>query len=147
VRAAVQTSPPTIIQRLAWAYAMVLFIVTLLGYIPGLADAEGYTFGIFKLDLVDDALHLGSAIWAALAAWHSTRAAAFYFKAFGSIYFLDGVLGFFLGQGFLDGGLFIHGITPLDWGVKFAANLPHLLLGGAAIYIGFVLSRRFADHG
>ncbi|MBA3532897.1 MAG: hypothetical protein H0T73_13315 [Ardenticatenales bacterium] len=136
----------SLIQRFAWAYAAVLFVVTLLGYIPGLSDAEGFTFGIFKLDIVDDALHLGSALWAAGAAWHSTRAAAFYFKAFGAIYFFDGVLGFFLGQGYLDGGIFTQGVTPIDWGTKFAANLPHLLLGGAAMYIGFVLSRKFTDH-
>ena len=69
----------------------------------------------------------------------------FYFQLFGSLYFLDGVLGFFFGQGYLDGGLFIYGVTPLPLATRFFANLPHLLIGGIAMGIGFILSRRLPD--
>jgi hypothetical protein len=60
---------------------------------------------------------------------------------------MDGVMGFFLGQGYLDGGIFIHGYTALDWGFKFLANIPHIAIGGIAVFIGFVLSKRFAQNG
>ena len=134
-----------VMQALAWVYAAMFLSVVVVGYLPGLTDAQGQLLGLFRIELVDDALHLGSAIWAALAAWISARASTFYFKAFGSIYLLDGVIGLLFGQGILDGGIFIHGIAPLDWGTKIAANLPHLVLGGTAVFIGFVLSRKYAQ--
>jgi len=133
------------VQKLAWVYAAMFLAIAALGYLPGVTDANGYLFGLFKLDLIDDLLHLGSGIWAGLAAWHSARAATFYFKLFGSIYGLDGIVGFMFGQGFLDGGIFLHGIMPIDWLTKLAANLPHILIGEVAVYIGFVVSRRLAN--
>lgn len=136
----------SIVQKLAWLYAAMFFFIAVIGYLPGLTNAAGQLFGLFKLDLIDDALHLGSGIWAAAAAWTSTRAATLYFKLFGSIYGLDGLMGLAFGQGYLDGGIFTHGITPLDLGTRIATNLPHLLIGGMAVLIGFVISRRYAAH-
>jgi len=131
-----------IVQKLAWVYGGLFLFVVALGYLPGLTNDSGQLFGLFRIELIDDALHLGSGLWAAAAAWYSARAATLYFKLFGSIYTLDGIVGLLFGQGFLDGGIFIHGITSLDWGTKFAANLPHLLIGGIAAFIGFVVSRQ-----
>lgn len=71
----------------------------------------------------------------------------FYFKLFGIIYGLDGVMGFFLGQGYLDAGIFLRGITPLDLGTRFFVNIPHLAIGGFAVFVGFVLSKRLAQNG
>ncbi len=135
------------IQRLAWAYAGMFFIIGSLSHMPFINDANGYTLGIFKLEFHDDLLHYASGVWAAIAAWRSFKDSTFYFKLFGIIYGLDGVMGFFLGQGYLDAGIFIHGITPLDWSFKFFANIPHITIGGIAILIGFVLSKRFAENG
>lgn len=135
------------IQKLAWAYAVMFAIIGSLAHIPFINDAEGYTLGIFRLELHDDLLHYASGLWAAIAAWRSHKSSVFFFKLFGLIYGLDGVMGFFLGQGYLDGGIFIHGITPLDWSLKFFANLPHIAIGGIAVLIGFVLSKRFTEDG
>ena len=74
------------------------------------------------------------------------RASEFYFKLFGIIYGLDGVTGFLFGQGYLDCGIFIFGYTPLDWKLKFFANIPHIAIGGIAVFIGFVLSKRFVEY-
>jgi len=133
-------------QNLAWLYAAMFFVIGSLRYIPFINDAQGYTLGIFKLEWYDDLLHYASGVWAAIAAWKSFKASEFYFKLFGIIYGLDGVMGFFLGQGYLDGGIFINGYTPLDWGFKFAANIPHIVIGGIAVFIGFVLSKRLAKN-
>lgn len=133
-----------LMQKLAWVYAGLFLFVVALGYIPGLTNAEGQLFGLFKIEFIDDALHLGSGLWAAAAAWISARASTLYFKLFGIVYGLDGVIGFLFGQGFLDGGIFIHGPTTLDLATRFGANLPHLLIGGIAVLIGFVVSRRDA---
>ena len=135
-----------LIQNLAWVYAGLFLFVVALGYIPGLTNSAGQLLGLFRIELKDDILHLASGLWAAVAGWLSVRASVFYFKLFGIIYGLDGVCGFLFGQGYLDGGIFFYGVTPLPLGIRFAANLPHMLIGGIAVWIGFVLSRHYAGQ-
>jgi hypothetical protein len=129
----------TAIRLLGFAYFALFVFVVALGYIPGVNDASGKMFGLFTLDLYDDALHLFSGIWAGAAAWISSRAATTYFRLFGVLYFLDGVMGLFLGSGYLDFGIFINGVLDLDLTTCIFANLPHLAIGGFAIFAGFVL--------
>jgi hypothetical protein len=136
----------TTIQKLAWVYAAMFFFLGSLRYIPWINDENGVTLGIFSLQWYDDLLHYASGVWAAIAALRSPKASEFYFKLFGVIYGLDGVMGFFLGQGYLDGGIFLEGITPLDLTTRFLANIPHIAIGGLAVFIGFVLSKRFSEH-
>ena len=131
-----------IIRLLGFGYFLMFCTVVAIGYVPAFTDADGNLFGLFKLDLYDDSLHFFSGLWAGIAAWHSTRAATFYFKLFGTLYFLDGVMGLFLGSGYLDFGIFLYGVLDLDLATRFFANLPHLVIGGFAIFTGFVLARR-----
>ena len=126
---------------LAVVYAVLFVLVTGLNYIPGLTDAEGRTFGLFALDVFDDLLHGGSALWAALAAWWSTRATVTYFRWFGTLYCLDGLLGLATGSGYLDLGIFLHGVLDLPFTTRGLMNLPHIAIGGFAAFAGFVLAR------
>ena len=48
------------VRIIAIVYAVLFAGVTSLNYIPGLTDAEGRTFGLFALDIFDDALHAAS---------------------------------------------------------------------------------------
>jgi hypothetical protein len=130
------------VRAFGWAYFALFILVVAIGYVPAFEDAQGNLFGLFKLDLYDDSLHLASGLWAGIAAWLSRRAAANYFKLFGPLYFLDGVFGFFTGSGYLDGGIFLYGPLDLPLQTRFFANLPHLLIGGIAISVGYVLARR-----
>ena len=132
------------VRWIAVAYAVALGLVTSLNYVPGLTDAEGRAFGIFALDIYDDLLHFASAAWAACAAWVSTRASVIYFKVFGTLYLLDGLLGLATGSGYLDLGIVIYGVQSLPLGFKVLANLPHIALGGFAAFTGFFLARRYA---
>jgi hypothetical protein len=116
----------------------------ILGYIPGLTDANGDLLGLYHIDPIDDIVHLTSGIWAGVAAWRSTRASIFYFRAFGTLYSLDAVFGLLFGEGILDAGIIRNGITQVDLVTKILSNSPHILIGGIALIIGFVLSRRFA---
>lgn len=137
----------TLIQKLAIAYAIMFFAVVGIGYVPAFNDANGYLFGLFSLQWYDDLLHAFSGVWAAVAAWMSDRASVLYFKLFGSVYLFDGLLGLVTGSGCLDGGIFIDGfrsLSDVEFPTRFFANLPHLLIGGIAVYIGFLLAKRVA---
>ena len=63
--------------------------------------------------MFDDALHAASGLWAALAAWTSTRATLIFFRVFGPLYCLDGLLGLATGSGYLDLGIVMHGVLDL----------------------------------
>ena len=115
-------------------YFLVLLFAALLNYLPFIPETYGKTFGIFALDIYDDALHLASAIWAGIAAWMGARAARSFLFAFGLLYFADGLLGLVTGSGYLDLSIVNYGIQDLPLGFKIMANLPHLGLGGIAVF-------------
>ena len=132
-----------IIRIFAWVYAALFLFIVALGYIPGLTNADGELLGLFTIDPVDNIVHLISGIWAAVAASRSTRASILYFRIFGSIYFLDAIFGLLFGEGILDAGIIRHGITQVDFVSGIAPNLPHVVIGGLALYIGFGLGRKY----
>lgn len=120
-------------QKIAAGLAVALAFAGSLNYIPGLTDEEGRSFGIFALDIYDDALHFVSAAWAAIAAWLSHKAAKSFLFYFGALYFADGLMGLITGSGYLDLGIINYGWQDLDFSFKILANLPHLGLGGIAL--------------
>lgn len=133
-----------LLRLLAAVYAVLFVGVTSLNYIPGLTDSQGRTFGLFALDIFDDALHAASGLWAAWAAWRSTRATIVFFRVFGTLYCLDGLLGLATGSGYLDLGILLHGVLDLPFVTRLLMNLPHIVIGGFAALTGFVLARRWA---
>ncbi|HVG49871.1 MAG TPA: DUF4383 domain-containing protein, partial [Rubellimicrobium sp.] len=96
-------------RTIAIGYAVVLAAVAALNYVPGIPRPEGAVFGIFALDVYDDALHLASALWALAAALLSARAARLFLLLFGAAYLLDGLMGLTLGSGYLDLGILNYG--------------------------------------
>lgn len=127
----------TLLQKLSFGYFIALMIAASLNYIPGLTDDDGLAFGIFALDIFDDALHVASALWALIAGLVSHRAARTFLILFGFAYLGDGIFGFFTGYGYLDLGIFTNASAGLDFSVpRFLANLPHLALGGVAAWAG-----------
>lgn len=123
-------------RKIAFGYFVVLSLVAALNYIPGVPDENGTVFGIFALDIYDDALHAASALWALGAALVSARAARLYLLLFGVLYLADGLLGLVTGSGYLDLGIFTWGVQSLPLGFKILANGPHLALGGFALAMG-----------
>lgn len=127
----------TRLQKIAVGYFFVLLAAAALNYIPGLTDADGLAFGIFALDLFDDALHLVSALWALAAAVLGARASKIFLVLFGALYLGDGVFGFFTGYGYLDFGIFTNPSAGLSFTLfRVLANLPHIALGGFALFAG-----------
>ena len=106
-------------------------------YIPAFMDAEGRVFGLFRLDVYKDALHVASAAWALCAALVSRRASVLFLQIFGTLYFLDGVMGVFTGSGFLDLSIFTAGVLNNSALVKILSSVPHLALGLFGIVTGF----------
>ena len=128
----------TNLQKLSLGYFVALMIAASLNYIPGLTDEDGLAFGIFALDIYDDALHVASALWALVAGLMSHRAAQTFLILFGLAYLGDGVFGFFAGYGYLDLGIFTNASAGVDMSLsRVLANLPHLALGGIAVWAEF----------
>ncbi len=130
------------VRAIAAIYCIGFMLVVAVGHVPQFLDADGNLFGLFKLDLYDDSLHFFSGVWAGVAAWWSYGAARRYFRLFGPLYFADGVMGLFLGSGYLDGGIFLYGPIKQSVAVHIFANLPHLVIGGVAIWVGYRLASR-----
>lgn len=131
-----------ILQKIALGYFGALMIAASLNYIPGLTDDQGLAFGIFALDLFDDALHVASALWALGAALAGARAARLFLVIFGALYLGDGVFGFFTGYGYLDMGIFTNPSAGLSFTLpRVLANLPHIALGGFALWSGLKWGR------
>jgi Domain of unknown function (DUF4383) len=126
----------TLLRRICFGYFAALTFVAALNYLPGLTDDQGRAFGIFALDIYDDALHLASALWALAAGLASHRAARFFLRTFGILYLADGLLGLATGSGYLDLGIFTYGIQTLPLLFKVLANTPHIALGGFALFAG-----------
>jgi hypothetical protein len=123
---------------MALAYFAVLAAVAALNYLPGVPRPGGAVFGIFALDVYDDALHAASALWALGAALLSARAARLFLLLFGAAYLLDGLMGLTLGSGYLDLGILTYGVQDLPLSFRILANLPHLGLGGIALLAGLL---------
>ena len=133
----------TTLQNICVGYFVALMGAASLNYIPGLTDDQGLAFGIFALDIFDDSLHVASAIWALASALISHRASKFFLIVFGALYLGDGVFGFFTGYGYLDLGIFTNGSDGLSFTfLRLAANVPHLFLGGFALFAAWKLDRR-----
>ncbi|MGJ8627997.1 MAG: hypothetical protein ACSHXB_13645 [Sulfitobacter sp.] len=132
----------TTLQKIAIGYFVALMGAASLNYIPGLTDAEGRAFGIFALDIFDDALHVASALWALAAALMSHRASKMFLLIFGALYLGDGVFGFFTGYGYLDLGIFTNAFEGMSFTIfRVLANLPHVALGGFALFSVWKLDR------
>ena len=130
------------VRLFGWIYFLGFMVIVGLDFVPAFVVGEGRVFGLFTLDFYDNSLHAASGLWAAGAAPLSHNAARTYFRIFGPLYFLDGLVGLAIGSGYLDGGIFLYGPLDLPLMIRFLANLPHLLIGGVAIWVGYALARR-----
>jgi hypothetical protein len=48
----------------AWFLCVALLFAAATDYIPAFIDADGRVFGLFKLDIYKDALHVATGVWA-----------------------------------------------------------------------------------
>lgn len=125
---------------------MLFFGLVGMNFFPFLFRPDGQMIGGFSLETVANLLHLFSGMWAATALWWSRGAMVFYFRAFGTTYFLDGVVGLFAGKAFLNLNLFHAHVAPhADWMTRILLNIPHLTIGGLAMVIGWYWGKKFLE--
>jgi hypothetical protein len=131
-----------------WTYVYIILFFLLIGlnFFPFLYQEDGRMIGGFNLAEEGNILHVLSGIWAATALWYSRNSMLYYFRIFGTVYLLDGVVGLIVGKAFLNLNLFRSDVIPHeDFMVRLLLNTPHLLIGGVAVIIGFMLFRKYAN--
>lgn len=134
------------IKKLTLAFSLMFAILVVMNYVPFLYAENGLMFGFFKLEPIANWLHVLSGIWAVSAALYSVGACLFYFRVFGTAYFLDGVIGVLAGKAYLNLRLFDSNADPVtDIVSRIIINIPHLVIGGLAMYIGFVLYKKLKN--
>lgn len=126
-----------------YSYIILFFILAGMNFFPFLFRADGMMIGGFNLAAEANILHVASGMWAATALWWSRVAMRRYFQLFGTVYFLDGVVGVLAGKAFLNLNLFDpHTHAHADMAVRLLLNIPHLVIGGLAMVIGFYICAR-----
>lgn len=131
------------LQKVSFIYALGFFFVVSLKYFPGVLDDQNQMFGLYHIDLIDDVLHSFSGIWATYAGFKSYNSTLFYFRTFGTIYFLDGLLGLITGYNYLNLHIFLKDHGPVEGFTRIGVNAPHILIGGGLMLFGFFLYKRF----
>ena len=118
-------------------YAAGFVGVFLITHAPGATDAQGRLFGVFRIDPIDDVVHLLSGLAGIVVAVWATAWIALYLIAVGVLYGLDAIIGLVASRGLLDGSLFTQGRNAPDFSTtNLLVNLPHIILAGVAPVIG-----------
>ena len=125
------------LKRLAWWYTAGFLGIFVICHTPGLTDAEGRLLGLFRIDPIDDIVHLLSGLAGAWIAWQAPRSIATYFVVVGVLYNLDALVGMTMSRGLLDLSLFRQGPGAADFSLtNWALNAPHIVLASLALWIG-----------
>jgi len=126
-----------VLKKLAWLYTAGFLGIFLICHTPGLTDADGKLLGLFRIDPIDDFVHLLSGIAGALVAWRAPARIPLYFIVIGVLYDLDALVGMTMSRGLLDLSVFTQGIGGPDFSLtNWALNAPHIVLASLALWIG-----------
>ncbi len=112
-------------QKLAWIVGIVLVVVGILGFVPGVTN-DGLLLGIFQVDTMHNIVHLLTGALAIIAAMGSGAYASLFFKVFGVVYALVAVAGLAMGSPIL--GLI---------SANMADHILHIVLAVLFLYAGF----------
>jgi len=127
-----------VLKKLGWLYTIGFLGIFLICHTPGLTDADGRLLGLFRIDPIDDIVHLLSGLAGALVILAAPRALPTYFLVIGALYDLDASVGMTMSRGLLDTSVFTQGPGPADFSLtNWAINAPHIVLATLALWIGF----------
>jgi hypothetical protein len=114
------------VQQAALWFGVVLLIVGVLGFVPGIT-VDNYLLGIFHVNAIHNIIHLVSG---ALLVWASKSGEALsqrVFQVFGVVYALVALLGFVYGDDY------VLGLVSNN----MADSILHLVIAAGALYLGF----------
>lgn len=111
----------------AMVFGVVLLLIGILGFIPGVTNTDGLLLGIFQVDTVHNIVHLITGALGIYAATASLSTSRMYFQVFGVVYALIAILGFFSGDGMVLGFLVNN----------MADTWLHVVIAVVALYYGF----------
>ena len=125
-------------RTLAWVYTAGFLAIVIITHTPAFNDEQGLSFGLFKIDPIDDFVHRLSGIAGLIVSAFATSFILLFFKVVGLAYGLDALVGMTLSRGLLDLSVFYQGPGGPDFGLtNWALNLPHILIAGIAVIFGF----------
>ena len=131
------TGRSSTLRTLAWAYTAGFLGIFIICHTPGLTDDQGKLLGLFRIDPIDDFVHLLSGIAGALVAWRGVKYIPAYFIVIGLLYDLDALVGMTMSRGLLDLSVFKLGPGGPDFSVtNWLLNLPHIILATLALVFG-----------
>jgi hypothetical protein len=126
------------LRKLAWLYTAGFIGIFIITHTPALTDAQGLSFGLFKIDPIDDFVHLLSGVAGIIVAWKAHSYIPLFFKLVGILYMGDAIVGMTMSRGLLDGSVFTQGPAGPDLSMtNWALNIPHIIISGLALVIGF----------
>jgi hypothetical protein len=141
-------------QRTAWIFGAIFVVVFALTNIPAFNDAQGYNFGLFKIDPIDNIVHFLTALICCVCAWYGTQSSRGAVLVFGVLYALDALVGLVCQKGLLDLSVLYQfaaapqGVLNPDYGLhNFLLNVPHIIIASAMIlsttlFLPWVMKRR-----
>ena len=145
----------TLMQKIAWFFGFFFLFVFVITNVPAFNDAQGYNFGLFKIDPIDNIVHFLTALIGLAAAWYSTRTSKSFLVIFGVLYGLDAATGMVSQLGLLDLSLAhetLLGATIVnpDFGIKnWLINAPHIGISiamvAAGLYSPFARTRNISE--
>ncbi len=128
--------------KTAIGFGFVMFIVGLLGLVPGVVDLNGNLFGTFQVNTAHNAIHVVTGLAAIACGSHSFKAARIYFLTLGIVYGMFAILGFIPPNNMVVGaianndadawlnsaiavGALALGLAPARWFTHEAVSIPH----------------------
>jgi len=114
-------------KTIATWFGVVLILVGILGFIPGVTNSDHMLLGIFHVNTAHNIIHLLSGIIALWTGMTSAAYAKLYFQIFGVVYALVAILGFVAGTNDVLG--FIANNMADTW--------LHVVIAVVALFVGF----------
>ena len=114
-------------KTIATWFGVVLLLVGILGFIPGITNDNQMLLGVFHVNTAHNIIHLLSGVIALWAGMTSASYAKLYFQIFGVVYALVAILGFVTGDNNVLG--FIANNMADTW--------LHVVIAIVALFFGF----------